>query len=299
MQVDELRSELMQLADEIGTFEGDVHALHRHDRRRQVVKSALAAALIVVVGASTFAAVRHRDNGTSTVTAAGPKEVRAADLSHIDVIVVPAIPAVETLLDSSPLVSHYAPVPRAARLFAPQASTGVAFCALENRDGFAVQAATPRSDIAQALSRDLARRATVYDISNTIERADIELFLRVNASTRQTESVRTALNSDPDVRSFQEVTKADAYQIFKQEFVGQPALIQQTKPSDLPESFLITLKPGTALDTTVRRYEHLDGAASVLTPQATLHRLLFSSAAQPKLGVSHALTCRAGSALHP
>ena len=109
MQIDELRGELVQLVDEIGSFEGDVHALHRHERRRRVVMAAVAAACVVVIGASTVAAILHTDNGTSTVTATGPKAVAGAEHVSRRRHRRPANAAVEHVLASSPLVSHYAP----------------------------------------------------------------------------------------------------------------------------------------------------------------------------------------------
>ena len=77
MQIDELRSELTTLADEIEPLRGDVRALHRRQRRRRVASS-LVVALAVVVAVSTIVVVRHRDNGKVRVTGAGPKEVPAA-----------------------------------------------------------------------------------------------------------------------------------------------------------------------------------------------------------------------------
>jgi hypothetical protein len=278
MQVDELRSELTRLADEISPFTGDVHELHRNRRRRRAVTSSLLVALIVVVAASTVAAVVHRHDSAHILTAVGPKEVSAAEISHVDVIVIPASPAVQDQLGASSLVAHYAPVQRAVRW--PLTAAGAAICALESADGFAVQASTPGSDIAQALSRGLAGRATVYDVSESTL-ADIELFLRVDASNRQVASVRAALKSDPDVSSFRFLTHIDAYKIFKQEFANQPALVHATKLSQLPESFRITLQPGRSPQSIARRYDHRPGVASFQTPRTTFRTWLFSPPLQP------------------
>ena len=110
MQIDELRGELATLADEIEPFVGDVRALHRRQRRRRVVTSSFAVALAVVVAVSVIA-LSHRDNGRVHV-AAGSKEVTPAQMSHVDAIVVPANPDVEKILDASPIVVHYARIPR-------------------------------------------------------------------------------------------------------------------------------------------------------------------------------------------
>src|SRR5207247_3482495 len=98
MQIDELRGELTTLADEIEPFEGDVRSLHRRGRRRRIVRSSLVAAFALVVAASTVVVARHRDDGRVRVTSAGSKEVPSVQIAHVDVIVVPATPAVQDVL---------------------------------------------------------------------------------------------------------------------------------------------------------------------------------------------------------
>ncbi len=95
MQIDELRSELTTLADEMTPFDGDVGALHSRARRRRAVGRSLVIALALVVAGSTVAVIRHRDNGRVHVSGAASKEGSAADLSHTDVIIVPATPTVQ------------------------------------------------------------------------------------------------------------------------------------------------------------------------------------------------------------
>ena len=109
MQIDELRSELTRLAEEIGPFTGDVHELHRRQRRRRVVTSSLLVVLIVVAGASTLTVLARHHDSTHNVTAVGPKGVSAAEISRVDVIIVPANPAVQDVLGASPLVAYYTP----------------------------------------------------------------------------------------------------------------------------------------------------------------------------------------------
>jgi len=268
MQIDELRGELTTLADEIEPFEGDVRSLHRRERRRRIVRSSLVVGLVVVVAASTIVVARHRDNGRVRVTGAGSKEVSLAQLSHFDVIVVPATPAVQDVLDASPVVGRYARLVRSVRpltkLFEPASPLLAPLCALERSDGFAVQAMTPGSDIRKMLARDLAGRATTYVISGSLQ-YDIQLFLKVGASSRQVESVRAALASDRNISWFRFVSQTDAYEDFKKAFADQPALVESTKPSDLPISFRIDLKPGSSVQTTAQRYERLDMVATTLS----------------------------------
>jgi hypothetical protein len=266
MHIDELRGELTTLADEIEPFEGDVRSLHRRERRRRIVTSSLVVALAVVVAASTVVVARHRGDGRVRVTGAGSKEVSLAQLSHFDVIVVPATPAVQDVLDASPVVGRYARLVRSIRpltkLFEPT-SLLAPLCALESSDGFAVQAISPGSDIRKILARDLAGRATSYDMPDSL-RYDIQVFLEVGASSRQVETVRAALASDRDISWFRFVSQADAYEIFKKDFADQPALVESTKPADLPASFRIDLKPGSSVHSKAQRYERLDMVATTL-----------------------------------
>jgi hypothetical protein len=272
MQIDELRGELATLADEVAPFEGDVGSLHRRARRRRVVGSSLVA-FAVVVAAATIVAVNHRDDGRVRV-AAGSKEVSPRQLSRIQIVVVPATPDVERTLDASTLVARYARIPAAYRgaansLFVPQA---VVRCALEKNDGFAVQASSP---IAEALKTELAGRATVFDTSDTLG-ADIKLFMKVGAPSSQVESIRTRLESDPDISSIRFVSIADAYSIFKRDFVDQPALVQSTKPSDLPASFRVDVRPGVSVNTVADRYGRLDGVDTAIRMDPNALSLLFT-----------------------
>jgi len=78
--------------------------------------------------------------------------------------------------------------------------------------------------------------------------------------------VRAALASDRDISWFQFVSQTDAYENFKKDFADQPALVESTKPSDLPESYRIVVKPGRSASAVVARYRHSAGVNQVLTP---------------------------------
>jgi hypothetical protein len=280
MQIDELRGELATLADEIEPFGGDVAALHRRQRRRRVVASALGIALAVVVATSTVAIVRSRDDHRVHVTGATPKEVSTAVLSHFDAFVVPATPAVQRVFDSSPLVARYARIPHARRgssmLLTPL--TRAALCAMETNDGFAVQASSPGSGFAEALTRSLIGKAAVYDVSDMFGH-DLEVFLNVGASSVRVNALRARVAADPTVSSLQYVSQTEAYAIFTKEFADQPEIRQSTKPTDLPVSFRIDVKAGVSRETTAERYRQLDGVLTVIVPTT---QSLFTGAALPE-----------------
>ena len=60
------------------------------------------------------------------------------------------------------------------------------------------------------------------------------------------QAVDAELKKDPQVKSYKYLTQQDAYDIFKKDFADQPALVESTKPSDLPESFRVAPVEGRA-----------------------------------------------------
>ncbi len=229
--------------------------------------SSVAAIVVVAIAVATVAITRG-DAGKIHVAGVPSKEVTPDKVSHIDAIVIPASPAVQLALDSSSLVRQYARIPAADRSGLSSLSTTkpvrAALCLLQTSDGYAVDAVTPGTNFDEGLDHALAGLGTlsVTDQYNT----DAELFMKVKASTQQSSAVRAALVADPDVQSVQYLTKADAYDVFKTDFADQPALVESTKPSDLPESFRIAVKPDRSVAAVVARYEHLDGVDTTITP---------------------------------
>ena len=86
------------------------------------------------------------------------------------------------------------------------------------------------------------------------------------------------LKSDVDLQSFVYLSNVDAYNIFKRDFADQPALVQSTKPSDLPASFRILVKPGVSVPATAAQYKHFDGVDIAITLTANRSSLLFAPA---------------------
>jgi cell division transport system permease protein len=103
---------------------------------------------------------------------------------------------------------------------------------------------------------------------------ELEIFMKVTASTNNITSIQTALANDPSVKSFQHLTKADAYALFKKDFKDQPALVESTTPSDLPESFRVV--PQRAQDTTLLANSYTDrpDVNTVITAAQQIKRLL-------------------------
>jgi hypothetical protein len=126
-------------------------------------------------------------------------------------------------------------------------------------------------DAATRLRDGLANDAKLYTNPNDW---DMEVFMKVGASLAQTRAIQAALAADHDLTSSRFVDHQAAYDTFKKDFSDQPALVESTKPSDLPESFRIQLAPA-ASHASVKaaqkllvehRYQVLPGVASVSEP---------------------------------
>lgn len=240
MRTDELRAGLEQLANEMEPFEADLLGVHRAVRRRRAVLSAAAAIVALVVLSGAVATLSGRGNGR--VLIASPKDVEPlSQLHRIDVVVVPANRAVQEVLDASPLVGRYALVPRGSTSrwdnFTQRAAP--VSCALRTSEGIAIEAANG-GDITQGLQRALGNRATVYDLSYGNE-ADVEIFMKPNATDAQVADVRNNLQRLPSVESVRFLDHNAAYEEVKRIFADQPALVQSTTAATVPESFRLQI----------------------------------------------------------
>ncbi len=103
---------------------------------------------------------------------------------------------------------------------------------------------------------------------------ELEIFMKVGAPKQAVQTVETNLKNDPNVKSYVYLDQAAAYAIFKKDFADQPALVESTKPSDLPESFRVA--PKQAQDTAVlaSAYKDQPNVDTVITAAQQIKRLL-------------------------
>src|SRR5262249_51791663 len=95
-----------------------------------------------------------------------------------------------------------------------------------------------------------------------------------NAPQSAVQSIQTQLQSDPNVKSFHHLNKADAFAIFKKEFSDQPALVESTKPEDLPESFRVAPTNAQLTQRLGDTYTGQPNVDTVITAQQQIKRLL-------------------------
>jgi cell division transport system permease protein len=103
---------------------------------------------------------------------------------------------------------------------------------------------------------------------------ELEIFMKVDASPSAVQTVRAQLQSDPSVKSFRYLSKGDAYAIFKKEFSDQQALVESTKPADLPESFRVAPIKAQLTQPLAEKYTGQPSVDTVITAEQQIKRLL-------------------------
>jgi len=274
MQTSELRHELHRLADEMEPFSGDLLGLRRRERRRSALMR-VAAAFVVVLTVAGGVALWNR--GEKHVGVA-KKEYAPADV-RLDLVVVPGTEHVREVLEGSPLVVRYAPLgrrglPIVSRSNA-QAGLHDAGCALRTSDGFAVEVRAQGAR--DALLHILGHNAKVFVVRDEFK--DVEVFMKLRATPGQVHAVRAAIVNDAsEVRTYRYLDHNAAYAEFKRLFADQPALIDSTKPDQLPESFQLVASDGTPSQALVRRFEPLAGVDKVIDMRSSEWLSLYGAA---------------------
>ena len=103
---------------------------------------------------------------------------------------------------------------------------------------------------------------------------ELEIFMRVGANQNQVDTIAKELKADPNVKSFVHLTQEDAFAIFKKDFKDQPALVESTKPSDLPESFRVVPKQAELTAVIDAQYKDQLNVATVITAAKQIKSLL-------------------------
>jgi len=103
---------------------------------------------------------------------------------------------------------------------------------------------------------------------------ELEIFMKVGATQKQVQVIQQELKADPEVKSFKYLNQQDAYNIFKKDFADQPALVESTKPSDLPETFRVAPVNAELTQRLSDLYSGQPGVDTVITAAQQIKRLL-------------------------
>src|SRR5215471_12176348 len=103
---------------------------------------------------------------------------------------------------------------------------------------------------------------------------ELEIFMKVNATQSQVNQMRDALSHDPMVKSYRFLDHNAAFAEFKKDFSDQPALVESTPPSALPESFRVVPVKAEYTDQIQVAYQDQLGVDVVITAQQQVKKLL-------------------------
>jgi len=103
---------------------------------------------------------------------------------------------------------------------------------------------------------------------------ELEIFMKVGTPRPQVDAIQAQLKANPQGKSFTYLSQADAYKIFQKDFKDQPALVESTKPSDLPESFRVAPVNAELTERLAELYNGQPGVDTVITAAQQIKRLL-------------------------
>jgi cell division transport system permease protein len=105
----------------------------------------------------------------------------------------------------------------------------------------------------------------------------VTMFLSGDISNDEREALFEEVNAMPEVSNADYETKQEAYQRFKELFADQPALIENTSPQALPESFRIELTDPRTFEVIRDRFDGRPGVQEIRDERETV-KALFSVA---------------------
>ena len=98
--------------------------------------------------------------------------------------------------------------------------------------------------------------------------------MKTDATQAQVNQMSDALHHDPMVKSFRFLDHNAAFGEFKKDFSDQPALVESTPPSALPESFRVVPVKAEYTDQIQVAYQDQLGVDVVITAQQQVKKLL-------------------------
>jgi cell division transport system permease protein len=102
----------------------------------------------------------------------------------------------------------------------------------------------------------------------------LEIFMNVKAPRDQIDAVRTALDEDPNVRSYKYFDKERAFKEFQTIFRRNPDITRDITAADLPESFRVAPKRAELTETVRAEFSTQPGVKEVTTPGEALKGLI-------------------------
>ncbi len=104
-------------------------------------------------------------------------------------------------------------------------------------------------------------------------RVEVSIFLDKEVTQLQRDALRRELEADPLVQSITYESKDEAYRRFRELFKDSPDLINNTRPSALPESFRVKLKDPSKYSLAAEKYQNAEGVNLVVDQRKILGKL--------------------------
>jgi cell division transport system permease protein len=112
----------------------------------------------------------------------------------------------------------------------------------------------------------LLSRAVDHGTERWKHGVELEIFMKVKASETDVANMASALKADPqEIKSSTFLDHNAAMAEFKSIFHDQPALIQSTRPTDLPESFRVVPVTAALTDRVANEFQGQPGVDTVVT----------------------------------
>jgi cell division transport system permease protein len=75
-----------------------------------------------------------------------------------------------------------------------------------------------------------------------LDKLEVSVYMQDDATATQRSAIESQLKTSPEVENFQYLDKAAAFERFKKLFKGNPQLVNQATPDDLPATYLVKMK---------------------------------------------------------
>ena len=105
------------------------------------------------------------------------------------------------------------------------------------------------------------------------DKLEVSIYLKDDINAKQQKSVTSQLEASPEVASYEFLTKEQAYERFKRLFRGNPNLVAQATPEDLPATYLVRMKDPERYTVLAQQFDRTAGIDQVQGQSEVLDRI--------------------------
>jgi len=105
------------------------------------------------------------------------------------------------------------------------------------------------------------------------DKLEVSIYLKDNITAPQRDTLTAQLQSSPEIADYEYLTKEQAYERFKRLFRGNPNLVAQASPDDLPATYLVRLKNPERYTVLNQQFTGLPGVDQVQGQSEVLDRI--------------------------